>query len=362
MDKLDTNTLVIRNTDTSKRPENTPDEYEYAKMVEQLARDLGRITQDSLRKNFFVDMERMGLIDRFKEAGSFKRVCITETGKEFLDIFTSSDIFKKNRFWTLCMNKLHKGFENKLFNLMLLIEENTQKDVTLSYDEYAFFATDETKTNNEIADIIIAFKNLSKLQREQITNTLKKYANPQKNLFFSGADKNKKDKRDYHNWINEAQQMFPLLKETILFGIGDIRENELNLKYKGGILKSAKTRRKRSIHEKKKYFEQHNLSKIPGYELHHIVPLLMAKNDTEFDTLDCWQNMILINAYTHSIISTNGSKHIKLDFINDSDDIELKDVSIPPDIIKCTYGKCVKYNITKKDIMQKTNDDILNSI
>lgn len=366
--------LIIRNTDTKKRPKNTLDEYDYAKMVERLSIKFGKPTQDSLRKNFFLDMARMGLIHRFNKKGikdntmskvfRTKSVAVSKLGHEFLKAFNSSNIFEMNRFWTLSLNNLHRGFENKLFNLMILISEKLKKNITLSLNEYAFFATDKYYTNEYMADIIIAFKNLSIYQRGKIVSIIKKYANPNSNLFFKIDGKNKTDARDYHNWINEAQQMFPLLKDTILFGIGDIRSGELNIRFSnnGGIL--TKSRIKRSISEKKAYFINHELNqeslKKSGYELHHIVPLLMAKNNEEFAILDNWKNMILIDAFTHAQISTRGSKHIKLNFINK--DIELSDTSTPPDTIKCIYDTNVKYNIKQQIIMQKTNDDILKSI
>ena len=57
--------MRIRDTDLKKRPENTPEEYNYAKFCENVAASVGKGTQDSIRKNIFVDLNRMGLINRF---------------------------------------------------------------------------------------------------------------------------------------------------------------------------------------------------------------------------------------------------------------------------------------------------------
>ena len=59
------NKMRIRTTDLSKRPHNTPDEYIYANYVNVLMNKIGRCTQDSVRKNLFVDLHRMGLINRY---------------------------------------------------------------------------------------------------------------------------------------------------------------------------------------------------------------------------------------------------------------------------------------------------------
>ena len=59
-------TLIrIRDTDTSKRHANTPDEYQYAMFCEEVNKVVGKGTQDSIRKNIFVDVDRMGLINRY---------------------------------------------------------------------------------------------------------------------------------------------------------------------------------------------------------------------------------------------------------------------------------------------------------
>ena len=52
------NKMKIRTTDLSKRPYNTPDEYIYAEYVNNVAKEMGRCTQDSVRKNFFVDLNK----------------------------------------------------------------------------------------------------------------------------------------------------------------------------------------------------------------------------------------------------------------------------------------------------------------
>ena len=57
--------LRIRDTDLSKRPVNTPDEYRYAEFCDAVKRKIGQGTQDSIRKNRFVDWALMGFIERY---------------------------------------------------------------------------------------------------------------------------------------------------------------------------------------------------------------------------------------------------------------------------------------------------------
>ncbi len=55
------NLMQIRTTDLSKRPQNVGGEELYAQLTHNISLKLSRCTQDSLRKNIFVDMHRMGL-------------------------------------------------------------------------------------------------------------------------------------------------------------------------------------------------------------------------------------------------------------------------------------------------------------
>lgn len=62
-----TEKLHIRTSDSSKRPINNEKELKYSKYVNEIQKQTGRCTQDSLRKNIFVDLNRMGLINRYSD-------------------------------------------------------------------------------------------------------------------------------------------------------------------------------------------------------------------------------------------------------------------------------------------------------
>lgn len=363
--------LPIRTTDLSKRPLNNPDEIHYAAMVNELSNRLNRITQDSLRKNFYVDMARMGLINRFSKNGRLndpflsldtKFVNISEFGLQFLAEYEQDpqNMFEVNRLWTLALNNLHHGFEAQLYSLMLNLQEFGIKSI--SYDEFAFFAS---KANNlpqeQICFLVRDFRKLSVFQRNVIVDGLKRYASPSENLIFSNLPKT--DLRDYHNWINEAQQLFSLLRDSVLFNVGDFRNDELNLRVGDfGLIDNYETRLKRSQVQKREYYARHNISvesmKGLGFELHHIVPLLLARNHEEFKTLDVWQNMILIDAHSHAKITQNGSRNIKLEFRGY--DMLFKDPSVLQRVVECIYDANVKYNTSLIETLESTNQALLN--
>ncbi len=95
--------LQIRTTDMSKRPSNIIGEEVYVKVVDNICKsempqdNLGKknqVTQDSLRKNLFVDMHRMGLIERYNKnkeptnpyiQSDIKYISLTPLAIEFLN-------------------------------------------------------------------------------------------------------------------------------------------------------------------------------------------------------------------------------------------------------------------------------------
>ncbi|WP_104638455.1 type II restriction endonuclease subunit R [Helicobacter bizzozeronii] len=363
--------LRIRTTDLSKRPLNTSEEALYAQMTNQLSRVLGRITQDSLRKNFFVDMERMGFICRFNKKLKLNAVGerhityyvnLSPLGKEFLQtaLQEQPNPFTLNRLWTSALTNLHGGFENTLYALMLELSHNNIQSIGL--EEFAFFASDTESSQTSIVALIKEFRVLSRFPREQIVACMKKYANPKENSVYQGCVKTAL--RDYHNWINEAQQMFMLLKESVLFGVGDVREGELSLRVGDMGLIKDKAKLKRSQAEKEEYFKQHKIDRQAmrksGFELHHIVPLALARDQNEFSILDRWQNMILIDGYKHAQISQNGSRNIRAQFKDL--DIDFEDSQIPPHVVSCVFGTNIKYNPDLKDLMQMTNANLLQAL
>lgn len=363
--------LPIRTTDLSKRGFNTPEEYHYAVLTNAIAKRINRVTQDSLRKNFFVDMARMGFINRFQpnrcmsspfEKSKTKFVNISELGYEFLKASQSQNIFNINRLWTDALTNLHNGFEVLLYDFMLNLQLRGENSI--SYDEFAFFVSDLRITSpNILLELLLEFKRLSLYQKESVINAIRKYASPKDNEVFERLDKTKV--KDYHNWINEAQQLFMLLDESVLFGVGDFRDKELNIRTgEMGLISNNTQRLQRSTAQKNEYYKQHGIDpklvKGLGFELHHIVPLAYARNQNEFSVLDRWENMILIDGHKHAIITQNGSRNILADF--DGVDINFTSFQIPKHVVNCIYDVNIKYNPSLINIIQETNKSILQSL
>lgn len=352
------NKMRIRTTDLKKRPYNTPDEYIYAKYVNNLINKIGRCTQDSVRKNLFVDLNRMGLINRFDknddliypyEKKGVYSVCLSKKGLDFVK--SVSDIFQRNLLYTKAIDELTNGLANEILDIVSINNK-------ISIYEFMFFISyidlkcdfnGHVYTKSELVEYMLEFRKLSFHQRKAVIDAVDLYCNPKK---FSG---DKTNKRDFHNWKNESQQIFMLMNQTVFY---EERNEELYIRIGDAALFEDESKLKRSLAQKQEYFKKHNITKKIGFELHHVIPLLSARNRIEFQTLDVWENMIYIDGYTHSKISHTNNKNTKLEFVNDN--IILKDTAMIIEDILCVNRINVLYDVSKQYIMKEYNESISN--
>lgn len=356
--------LQIRTTDMSKRPSNIIGEEVYAKVVDNICKsempqdNLGKknqVTQDSLRKNLFVDMHRMGLIERYNKnkeptnpyiQSNIKYISLTPLAIEFLN---AQDLLRKNFCYTQALENLLQGFGAECREVMIELDNHY-----LDIEEMMFFVTFlniENFTRSEIIEYVREYRSLSRIQKEKLKELAQRYCNPD---HFNG---NKLEKRDYHNWKNQAQQIFSLLEQSVFF---ETNKERLILKTLNGENKQNDKKLKRSIKEKALYFEKHGVKKEKGFELHHIVPLCLARSIEEFDLLDKWENLIYIDAFNHAKISQTQNKHICLYFKN-CDVVLSKGLKGEQESLYFTYIKNVLYKLDLQNAMLEYNKDLLHS-
>ena len=358
------NKLTIRNTDLKKRPSNTPEEYKYAEYTNNVAKKMERCTQDSLRKNLFVDLNRMGLIDRYDKnedlvepytKKGIRFVSLTQQGLELIK--SKNSTFKRNFYYTKAIDTLSNGLANDLLNVAIMINDNR-----INIYEFMFFVSYTGKilnghyyTKDEIVEFVKEYRSLSRFQRDEVISIVQEYCNPKN---FAG---NKTEKRDFHNWKNEAQQIFMLMDQTVILerGIGRYSD-ELFVKVGDDAIFQDQEKLERSKRAKDEYFKNHNIVKKIGFELHHIIPLKKARSRLEFASLDVWENMVYIDGYTHGKISQQGSRHTILNFIGK--DIKLIDYTKRFHPIFCKHIENVEYNPIHQDAMKTYNIETIQSI
>ncbi|GAA9670596.1 type IIS restriction endonuclease subunit R [Helicobacter pylori] len=348
--------LQIRTSDISKRPSNIEGEEVYAKVVDNINKQLERTTQDSLRKNLFVDMHRMGLIERYNKnkeptnpyniRSYIKYVSLTPLALEFLN---ATDLLQENFCYTQALENLLQGFGAECREIMIELDSEY-----LYIEEMMFFVTFlniEKFTRSKIIEYVREYRGLSRIQKVKLKELVQDYCNPN---HFNG---NKLEKRDYHNWKNETNQIFTLLEQSVFF---ERDKNKLTLRTLDGQNKQNDKKLKRSIKEKALYFEKHGVKKEKGFELHHIVPLCLARSIEEFDLLDKWENLIYIDAFNHAKISQTQNKHICLYFKN-CDAILSKGFKEEQESLYLTYIENVLYKLDLQNAMLEYNKDLLYS-
>ena len=354
--------MRIRDTDLSKRPMNTPEETTYAHFCSEVKLKVGKGTQDSIRKNIFVDIHRMGLIDRYGaeknklnayEGGSVKYVSLSADGMRFI----KSNLMDRAFMFTKALDKLLGGYIEITLDILRDDEYGVDE---ISKWEFMFFVSAidvpfAFRLNSEqCVEMIKEYRTLAPTQRRSVVEVLKNELNPKK---FSG-DKTKK--RDWHNWQNKIDQVYHLFKQSPYFDVSGEMNQTLTLstkkiRNKRGELVDIK---KRSYNEKIAYFENHHVKRTSGYELHHVVPLSWAESFEQYKLFDRWINMVYIDAYSHAKITQNGNRNIYMD--TKGDNIELTDGF--GGRVFLINKRSILYDTTKKEKMLDYNRQLRSTL
>lgn len=295
------------------------EEQDFCEYLKKVNKDLLKlnksITDMGMRKIIFVNLQRMGFIDRFNTKKKlckinkkyrYKYVKITQRG---LDFVNSKNIFEEQRNLGIALDFVFDGVVQDILDIL-----NTLEPQYISVSEMMFFITYLGKeyqgsllTKDKIVEFINEFRSL-KARQKVVEDVINEFCLPEN---FMG---DKTDKRDFHNWKNETQSMFNSLDLMSLFEY-DITNQRLLLK---ASINGENIAFKRSNLMKAEYFKQHEVQKDLCFELHHIVPFYYAKDLDALKAIDNWQNLIYIDANSHRILSLdkNLKKAIKLKFKN----------------------------------------------
>lgn len=283
-----------------------PDCVDYYRMVTEVKRNSGIGTINSLKKNFFVDFQRMGLLKRFDFRG--QRLIGTERGQIFYGQLTdraqkliSASLTERYRIFTDALDDL---FSNETANIANTLYYSNYKNDRIHLDEFMLIMSDDRpEIRDKKIDLLDAWRSLKRFHQIRVIDYIKEYCNP---VNFYG---DKTQRRDYHNWKNESQQIFSLLKNTVYF---DISNNTLRLNTgRYGIFTDYQIQI-RSESAKTDYFNKHSVSKRGNCELHHIIPFSSSRNKAEFKLIDDWNNLVYLTSVKHEEFSKSGNRNIIL--------------------------------------------------
>lgn len=353
----DQSSMAIRTTDISKRPKNNPDEYLYARFCNEAKQKAGIGTQDAMRKNIFVDLHRMGLIERYDkneeltDPFSRQNVKFVSISNQGLKLIRAETILDKYFIFSKGIDSLLGGHIDIILDILRDKEYDIDK---ISIYEYMFFVSaigtefGFNISTDRAVELIKEYRNLTPIQRKSVIETLKVELKPKN---FTGS---KPNKRDFNNWHNKAAQIYYLLNQTVYF---EVRGEQLVLKEGQGSFSETATRLDRSLNEKYQYFVKQKVVKTLGYELHHVVPLAWSENIYHFKMLDKWENMVYIDGFSHARITQNKNRNVVLEVIKN--DITLTDYSDNEVYLK--YNENILYMPMNKETMRDYNKEVLNT-
>src|SRR6185437_236769 len=164
--------LIIRTTDSSKRPQNYPEEKLYSDVCKKTREVVGKGTQDSIRKNFFVDFDRMKLLERYDKEGKkvekeirskIYKVKISDLGIKLIQPASRSQRYKF--VYSKAVSFLCNGTIDLLISTMRKLEN------FLEVNEFQFFVSfvgekvkEKIYDSEEITNFIL--KDYRKLEKE----------------------------------------------------------------------------------------------------------------------------------------------------------------------------------------------------
>ena len=270
----------------------------------------------SLKKIIFVDLERLGLLDRKTIKRGKENLCIpfrkcfadkVSISKEGKKLISLNNKKAREKEFAKIFKKVHSSLVENLFKLFTLykIDRISIIEYTLIFSWVDF---DSNFSIVDCANIILEYRKLSKGQKIAIENFFKNN---------SKAELSKKEKKywDWGNWKNEAQSVFEILNDSSLFFFNK-RTSFLSLK-ELFYSKIRKNFREKSYQAIKEYDSKNGIRKAQkpsesGFEHHHIIPIAWIETIKDYELIDNEKNILLISGTKHNQIPKKKNDIVKL--------------------------------------------------
>jgi len=325
---------------TGKKDYSLSDYPIYKSIVDEINLETGKGTYNSVKKNFFVDLERMKLLYRDRIENRY----YAQLTENAINLLEKNDFRLRVKLFTdLIDENLFSNYLSDLVEFLFIYGYDC-----INIYEYTFILNDFYLKNFEKDNLLKSFRHLTSKEKNKLIEVLKEYANPIK---FLGFPKN--EKRDFENWINESQQIFSLLKYTTYFSV--IKKDNLlylclNTTTETGIFEIETLKRSAKI--KSEYFKLHKVPLKEGFDLHHIIPIKVAVNKKDMELIDNVNNLLYIDNNIHKKIHKN--KTYKISQLTTSLDlVKLKNIK---------NNKKIVFSFNENNILVSKNETILKDI
>lgn len=272
------------------------DFIEIVKKVPSTDGKTGSGTYNSVKKNWFTDYERMGLIKIGDGSSSipFRSVTLTQLGNKILN--TSSFEEGYTSFSTAIDNLIG---EDVLSPLIHILWNNGQEFSKLTLAEYQFIVSDKRSgvDASRKMELIRGYRCLKRRHKLFIESHLSQW-----------TGKQSANPIDYGNWKNQAQQAFKVFNSSQYFR--NFMGEYLTLSVHEGDMLAAF---RRTSNVRVEYLARHAVSPVKDFEFHHIIPFSMITTRKEHQDIDTWKNLVYIHKSLHSKFPRVGNSYLKLD-------------------------------------------------
>lgn len=325
------------------REDNLDNEFEsFGTILNNVNQQMGRGTINSLKKNFFPDLEGMKFLSISKQSvtigGRSRRVRHGQLTQSAIEFVRAKRVIDRYKRFTDAVDVL---LGSKISELAEIIHLSDYAGDRFDVYEFMFIFSDKSEVLDKI-ELLGSYRSLKRHERKKVITLLKQYAKP------ANFDGDKTVQRDFHNWKNQAQQILNLLKATVYF---DVDRNEC-FRLKGGSTGFFRQPIIRRYAPKKTYFRFHQVQKQAEFELHHIVPISSARNKKEAKDIDHHKNLIYIHREKHKQISRNRNNKVVLTM--DSKNINFSDFK-HQESVDATNDKDALYTKETRKIAIVTN-------
>lgn len=316
--------------------------------------------EDHMRKNIFHNLEKVGLLKREKVGNAFVSVALTRDAQMILEM--DDELAKKSLIGEYIYNSIYFN-AGKDYKYRKVMEDLITSLGYITIEEFQFFLSglemyDDIPCDcKHIKKYVEEYRRLpDEFGREEIKEYCEKIE--QKNIQLKkneNKEVDKKDKRDFNNWRNDAGAFFNFSN------LSDRVEVETSNGKKILSIQTKLSSDEKFIRDKKVVEIAKKRSPIPRYEpfeMHHIIPCACAKtvsphkrNFTEILAflIDSEENLIALTPTAHRKIKNkyikienNGENMLFIDPYKPTDKKELKKGEF---YLKSNeYTRKIKYN------------------
>ena len=294
----------------------------------------GAGTYNSVKKNWFTDMERMGLVKLNPVPGCsfFKALTLGKRGHAILDAKSFEDGYLT--FSSAIDDLIGSHILSVLVHILWNNRDEFDK-ITLA--EYQFIVSDkrpDVDAERKI-ELIRGYRALRRKHKIFIESHINKWSVSSNSI-------------DYGNWRNQAQQSFKVFNASQYFR--SFNGEYLTLAtHEGDMLEAFR----RASNVRIDYLRHHGVGPVNDFEFHHVIPFSMITTKKELKDIDTWENLIYIDSKAHKRVPIVGNSYLCLEsapawrlvhFLDTSDTIVIQPseihVSTNPAVIK----KILEYN------------------